>query len=428
MTQLAFGQVAPISRRAVAYVIDAAIATGLTIVLGGGLMIAASLTGSIEGTLTTLLIGGPIVSLILLGWFIVYTLMQSKNGSIGMRAQGLRLASAVDGAPLGFGRALLRNVIFGLAASIVVGYFTPLFDGSGRYQGWHDKVANSLMLDARATGSPSVWMTGPAVVPQRPTRASDPAPSAALPGFPAPAAASGPPAFPAGLASAAAPAGPGAPVASPVAPAAPVLPASARRPVVPAAPVAEPGALIAFVPGVTQDAQPPRVAPAAAPEPAVDIQPAPTYAPPAPTYTPPAPASAPAAPVAPAAPPAAESADDAELEDTRISVPGHRLIFTWDDGTRVSVSRRTVFGRNPAPEDGATLVSVRDETLSLSKTHFEAAAETSGGWVLDRHSTNGMTIVRDGQRIACPAGQRVPVRLGDAIEIGDRIVTIGGYA
>ena len=65
-------------------------------------------------------------------------------------------------------------------------------------------------------------------------------------------------------------------------------------------------------------------------------------------------------------------------EDTRISIPGHRLVFTWDDGTRVSVSRRTIFGRNPAPEDGAVVVPVRDETLSLSKTHFEAAAESSG--------------------------------------------------
>ncbi|RBO72865.1 hypothetical protein DSP71_08485, partial [Microbacterium sp. H6] len=135
-----------------------------------------------------------------------------------------------------------------------------------------------------------------------------------------------------------------------------------------------------------------------------------------------------AAPAAPAAPAASRTTEEDDLEDTRISVPGHRLVFTWDDGTRVSVSRRTVFGRNPAPEEGATLVPVRDETLSLSKTHFEAAAETSGGWVMDRHSTNGMTIVRAGQRIACPAGQRVPVRLGDAIEIGDRIVTIGGYA
>ena len=103
-------------------------------------------------------------------------------------------------------------------------------------------------------------------------------------------------------------------------------------------------------------------------------------------------------------------------------------MFTWDDGQRVSVSSRTVFGRNPEQEPGAVVVAVRDETLSLSKTHFEAGSEPTGGWVMDRHSTNGLTIVRDGTRIACPAGQRVPVRLGDAIEIGDRIVTIGGFA
>ncbi|MFY9713098.1 MAG: RDD family protein, partial [Microbacterium sp.] len=276
MTQLAFGQVAPISRRAVAYIIDAAIATGLSIVLGGGLMIAASITGSLEGTLTTLVIGGPIVSLILLGWFIVYTLMQSKNGSIGMRAQGLRLAGAGDGAPLGFGRALLRNVIFSLAASIVVGYFTPLFDGSGRYQGWHDKVANSVMLDARSTGSPSAWMTGPAVVPQPPGRAPEGA--ASLPGFPAPAAASVPPAFPPGLATTPAQATTPVPVGMPSAPAVPqAAAASAPRPVVPAAPVAEAGALIAFVPGVTQESPHPRVAPAPPAAPAADIQPVPTY-------------------------------------------------------------------------------------------------------------------------------------------------------
>jgi hypothetical protein len=148
-------------------------------------------------------------------------------------------------------------------------------------------------------------------------------------------------------------------------------------------------------------------------------QPAPAF-PAAPAADIPAPAAAPAIVV--------DESDDDDLEETRISIPGHRLVFTWDDGTRVTVSRRTIFGRNPGAEEGAIIVPVRDETLSLSKTHFEAAASTSGGWVLDRFSTNGMTLVREGQRIACPAGQRVPVRLGDAIEIGDRIVTIGGYA
>lgn len=432
MTQPAFGQVAPISRRAVAYLIDALIAGGLAIVLGGGLMLASTLAGSVEGALATLMIGGPLVSLILLGWFLVYTMMQSKNGSIGMRAQNLRLAS-VEGGPLGFGRTLLRNVVFGLAGAIVVGYFTPLFDGSGRFQGWHDKAAKALMLDARSAEAarPTPATTAASVTPAAAPASPQPAP---IPGIPAPSPAGAPsfappaaPSFPGaapapGVApsfpAAPAPAFPAAPApAFPVTPAgAPAAPQNAPAPVAPAVP--DPGALIAYVPGVTQDAPPPRSQPA---------PPAPSAAPPA---SPPAPSPAPdaLAPQSPSRAAPAPEADDAELEDTRISIPGHRLVFTWDDGTRVSVSRRTIFGRNPAPEDGATVVSVRDETLSLSKTHFEAAAETSGGWVLDRHSTNGMTIVRDGQRIACPAGQRVPVRLGDAIEIGDRIVTIGGYA
>jgi uncharacterized RDD family membrane protein YckC len=428
MTLLPFGQVAPISRRAVAYVIDALIAGGLGIVLGGGLLVAASLAGGIEATLTTLLIGGPIVSLVLLAWFVVYTLMQAGNGSIGMRAQGLRLASATDGKPVGFGRALLRNIIFGLAGAIVVGYFSPLFDGSGRFQGWHDKVGNALMLDARAETPAGSATTAPGA----PTSIASAAPvtSAApvVPGLPHAASRAGAPFAP----PAAAPA-PGFGQPTPPAPVAPTPPAPAPAsaaptpapvaPAAPAAPIPDAGDLIAFVPGITQDAAPARATPAPEQAPPALAPAAPAPAAPAPAAPAPAPAPAPAAPAAPAF-----EAEESDIEDTRISIPGHRLVFTWDDGTRVSVSRRTIFGRNPGPEDGAVIVSVRDETLSLSKTHFEAAAEVSGGWVLDRHSTNGMTIVREGQRIACPAGQRVPVRLGDAIEIGDRIVTIGGYA
>lgn len=435
MTQPAFAQIAPISRRAIGYLIDALIAAGLSVVLGGALLITASLAGGLEGMLTTLLIGGPIVSLLLLGWFVVYTLMQAGNGSIGMRAQGLRLVSAKDQGPLGFGRTLLRNIIFGLAGSIVVGYFTPLFDGSGRFQGWHDKVAGSLMLDARAS-APTAATAAAAVAPG--LSAEPPRPAApAIPGIPHPTAQ---PVTPAPAQPVVAPSLP----AAPAFPVQPVIPASVSRP---AAPASDDGSLIAFVPGITQDAPPPRVTPAPQPEAVSELDatvqgysPARPVAPPAPAVppaaappVPPAPSvaevpPAPPAPVVPPVPAPALVAEPEDIEDTRISIPGHRLVFTWDDGTRVSVSRRTIFGRNPAAEDGAVVVPVRDETLSLSKTHFEAAAESSGGWVLDRHSTNGMTLVRDGQRIACPAGQRVPVRLGDAIEIGDRIVTIGGYA
>ncbi|PRB57508.1 RDD family protein, partial [Microbacterium sp. MYb24] len=253
MTQPAPDQIAPVSRRAVAYIIDALIAGGLAIVLGGGLLVAVPLAGSVEGGLGILMIGGPLVSLVLLGWFFVYTVMQAGGGSIGMRAQGLRLVSATDGSPLGFGRTLLRNVIFGLAASVVVGYFTPLFDGSGRFQGWHDKVAGALMLDARVSGPLESTAVAPAAVPASavPAGRSTPTAAPAIPGIPQPVAAPAP-AAPAPV-----------PVAAPTPASAPIPP----RPAAPAAPVADAGSLIAFVPGITQDA-PVRPAPAA--EPALD--------------------------------------------------------------------------------------------------------------------------------------------------------------
>lgn len=407
MTHTSFGTVAPTSRRAVAYIIDAAIAAGIGIVLTTLLVVFAVMAGP-DGMLAVLGAGAIVVWLLMVGWFVVYTIMQSGNGSIGMRAQRLRLVSEADGTPLGFGRTLLRNIIFGLAASIVVGYFTPLFDGSGRFQGWHDKVARSLMMDAGIR--PATVGTLPEqdvrVPPRPPLPNSAPNSAPPIPGLATPMAAPQAPAYP-----------------TLPAPAAPALDETVRAPEAPrqtpAEPVTHPGtpaadsdSLIAFVPGITQDGPPARETPA--PEPV-----APAPASPA-THAAPAPAPAPAT-----APDQGESSD---IEDTRISIPGHRLVFTWDDGTRVTVSRRTLFGRNPSPEGGAVVVPVRDETLSLSKTHFEAAAEPSGGWIMDRHSTNGTVIMRDGHRITCEPGEQVRVRLGDAIEIGDRIVTVGGYA
>lgn len=458
MTQPAFGQVAPISRRVVAYIIDALIAGGIGIVLTG-VLVTVAMTAGLDGMLSVLMIGGPVVALLLLGWLLLYTAMQAGRGSIGMRAQGLRLARADDGAALGFGRALLRNIIFGLAGSIVVGYFSPLFDGSGRFQGWHDKVAGSLMLDARGdagtpastanastpgSAAPGAAAVFPPVPPGLPSALGVPT---ALPVPPVPGAPPVPGLPPAQYAAphtpqntaATPPQAPAAPAPAPApaaqAPASAAVPPATDATVHPASPPAPPApesaqdSLIAFVPGVTQDGPPPRPqhpappVPAAAPaaeetqlrEDALASEPA-------------AAAAGPETIAAPNGTGAAGSSQPDDIEDTRISIPGHRLVFTWDDGTRVSVSRRTIFGRNPAAEDGAVTVPVRDETLSLSKTHFEAGAEPAGGWVLDRHSTNGTTLVRDGQRIPCLPGERVRVRLGDALEIGDRIVTIGGYA
>lgn len=444
MTTIPPGDIAPIQRRVIAYVIDALIAGVLPVV--STVVIASLMVGALQspesaaGALASVAVAAGVFGLLILGWFVVYTIMQTGKGSIGMRAQRIRLVGATDLAPLSFWRALLRNVVFAITGSFVVGLFSPLFDGSGRYQGWHDKVAGAIMLDAAAvpTASPA---SAPAM-PPAPPALPNPLATGGYTGQPTPPAPPAPFAFPQPTrdapplpdgfpdetivaprhASPAAPVLPPAPAApaAPAYPAAPVPDASAAAPdETIAAPPARQGLpgdpLISFVPGVTQ--------PGAASAPAA---PAPAPAPPAPAA-----AASPSeqAPIAQqGSPQASAHDDDDDLESTRISVPGHRLVFTWDDGQRVSVSTRTVFGRNPEQEPGTVVVSVRDETLSLSKTHFEAGSEPTGGWVMDRHSTNGLTIVRDGTRIACPPGQRVPVRLGDALEIGDRIVTIGGFA
>lgn len=521
MTMLPLGQIAPIQRRAIAYVIDAAVMAALGLLLSGILLGLTAAAGSPEAALGVALIGGPLVFLCFFAWWIVYTYMQTGKGSLGMRTQGIRLADAETGGTISFWRALLRNVVFGAAGSIVVGYFTPLFDGTGRFQGWHDKVARSLMLDARVSGHPEtsavsvaqpfdpagaapafpqtpgstpVFGQAPAVPPapvfgqapgapavpqapafpqapathvfpqtpgsaptfgQAPVVPAHPQDSASAPGFPTPGTA---PAYPQDPGAAPAPAAPyvpepvafeqpahqaplhppvyQTPEAAPVAAASPPdqgyaslgYPADIDETIIPprqpaaSFPQAEPEpSLIAFVPGITQDAPFRRDAVA---EP---VAPAEPQAPDVPVV--------PVAPVVPATPVAAPAASeqpapfaaDDDIEETRISIPGHRLVFIWDDGTRVSVSRRTVFGRNPSDEEGAIVVPIRDETLSLSKTHFEAAAETSGGWVLDRGSTNGTTIVRNGAHFPCTPGQRIPIKLGDVIAIGDRIVTVGGY-
>ncbi|MFT4221022.1 MAG: FHA domain-containing protein [Microbacterium sp.] len=122
----------------------------------------------------------------------------------------------------------------------------------------------------------------------------------------------------------------------------------------------------------------------------------------------------------------ASSPADGPVEvDETVAAPTPRAVLSWDDSTRVAVYGRTLFGRNPAAEHGAVCVPVRDETLSLSKTHFEIDADDTAVWVVDRHSTNGTALVRDGVRTLLPAGERAILRVGDRLEFGDRAATVG---
>jgi len=400
------GRPAAVGRRVGAYLIDSAIAL-LVLLIAVGIFAGISFATGGGFPLPVAALGGYVV---LGAWLLVYTLMQGGNGSLGMRALGLRLAHVADDGPLGFGRALGRNLVWGLGSSIVVGVFSPLFDGSPWHRGWHDKASGAVMTDVAGHGPVVAAPVVPAAVTAAPGAPQAVQPGVALPGAAAPSATpSGaplppPPPAPTGAASVSG------------LPAAPILPGADAPeladvvPVPPARPAPQASGLISFVPGVsdpeTFDAPPPAAAPGI---PVVD-----------------APSSSAAAAPPPAdARGAAQPVLDDPLDQTRIST-GERPVarLTWDDGTSQALYGRTVFGRNPAPETGAMVSPVRDETLSLSKTHFELAVIDGVLWVTDRHSTNGVVIRRGTQRQQAVAGEPARVRMGDVLEFGDRHVVV----
>lgn len=406
---------ATIGRRVGAVVIDGAVATAVLIVavvVFGGISVATG--GGFPP-----IVAGVVADVILAAWLLVQTWMQGGAGSFGMRALRLRLLRWEDGAatdrPLGFGRALLRAIVWGLGGAVVIGYFSPLFDPSPWRRGWHDKVAGAVMADAptRATQAQDAGASATAPPPVAspvvagPFAAASPATAFPVPAVPVPSAVAPVPsaALPHVPAPAAAPAG-----------RAPALPTPAvPTPAVPARGAA-PGGLISFVPGVTS---PERANAAAAP--------------------PMIPQTAVGGGLGgrmgggfggfddPIDETVIRNDDTVIVGGEKTPSGGDRALarLVWDDGSQQGLYGRTVFGRNPAPERDALVTPVRDETLSLSKTHFELAPDADRSlWVVDRHSTNGVVVLRGTQRQTVPPGERVRVHPGDVLEFGDRHVRI----
>ncbi|HOA86062.1 MAG: RDD family protein [Microbacteriaceae bacterium] len=390
---------AAFGRRVVAYLIDGAIAllvASVTIV--GAIMLWLSVLGALldgaAGGSSQALPAASLPALILViagavlgaAWSIVWVAMQGGRGSIGMRLMGIRLVRAGLGTRLGFWRALGRAVVFSVLAGVVVGYVTPLFDRSGRRQGWHDLLVGAIMVDALAFDE---------AVAQAAAQAAAPPPA------PVPAAIEEidrdrPFGFPG-----ARPTVPPVPGARGVG--AGVAPAGASLPPAPLPPGPfSPAPLIGDVPAHLA----PRVG---APAPTPPLGPAPA---PAPAATPGFVAAAPSV-----APPAAS-----------------QLELRWDDGTVVTIPHGAVIGRDPVASTdavrvssklaGATSIAVPDDSFSLSKTHFGAGVDADGAWIVDLHSTNGMILHREGvpARPLTP-GALTAILAGDVVVIGDRRVT-----
>lgn len=88
-------------------------------------------------------------------WFLYdFGLNSTQGGTVGMKAMKLRICNEATGEKINLAssgvRSLVSNGVLiiplgGLFALLV--YLSPLFDGSGRRQGWHDKLARTVVID-----------------------------------------------------------------------------------------------------------------------------------------------------------------------------------------------------------------------------------------------------------------------------------------
>ncbi|WP_341924327.1 RDD family protein [Nocardioides psychrotolerans] len=410
MTQLATPEAttyppAELDRRFYAFAVDRVVAWGLYAVaiyvayryliepgnLGGGI-------GLVVGAVLVVGVGSSL-------------LLGLAGTSPGKALLGLRVVAAETGAPIGVGRALLRTLILGVAALPTLGIgvaslaWTAVMDRGEQRRGWHDLVSHGVVVDVRPVPEVDevveerprqvVNLTAMRLVPAAPVSAtSAPTPRRAAP--PAPAAApTTPPAAP-----------PTSPQTSPPS----ALPAPRPQSAPPSGPPSGPPAQ------ATAPVPPPQLGP---PLVAAPRRPAPPTSPPS-APTPPAVPARTSSPASTAATSPAASAASAT------GVPTWRV--TFDTGEEFVVEGLALVGRRPEARSGESvshLVPLRSSDMSLSKTHAQFQVTPAGALVvMDRGSTNGSVVIRQGVSKALTAGRPTTLLAGDAVCFGDRKMTV----
>jgi hypothetical protein len=101
-----------------------------------------------------------------------------------------------------------------------------------------------------------------------------------------------------------------------------------------------------------------------------------------------------------------------------------RRVVEFDTGERATIGGLVLVGRRPAASAGehlARLVAINDPSRSVSKTHLAMGEDDNGVWVVDRHSTNGTTVVPPVGRLhECQPGERVYLAPGSRVMFGER--------
>ena len=362
---------ADLERRLHAYALDRVAGWGLPLGVAAALVAGGAATWLV--VLAPLLLGAVLV---VLG----ATLLSSRGATPGMALLGLRVERP-DGA-LTLSAAVRRQAVLALAGLPTFGLglatlaWTAAADVSGRRRGWHDELVGTVVVDARPVPAAVVG-------PERPQ---------------------------------------------------PIVNLTAMRLV------------------------PPEPTPAGV---APDVPVTPTPADPLPTPEPPAPAPGRRRAAAPAATRAPEP-----VPPRRAARPETRWRATADTGETVLVRGLTLLGRGPQPlagvgsgvrsggeqvvvggdggetgelargeggtqpregESVADLVALPSTDMSVSKTHAQLQLSDDGSLVvMDRGSTNGSVLIRQGVPRHLSPGRPVTLLDGDVLRLGDRVLEISG--
>ena len=164
-------QVGPLGRRFVAHLVDSVVPAGAAVLVDLG--------ARGERVSVPLVVVG---SLLGVAWLVLYLQqLADRAASPGMRLLKLQLVGFLDGRPVGWGRALVRWLVFTLLSATGIGLLLLLVSllMSPRHQGWHDRAANAVVIVARALA--------PRAPRNRPTAALTPGPLGPTPATLAPA-------------------------------------------------------------------------------------------------------------------------------------------------------------------------------------------------------------------------------------------------
>jgi hypothetical protein len=103
-------------------------------------------------------------------------------------------------------------------------------------------------------------------------------------------------------------------------------------------------------------------------------------------------------------------------------------VVTFDTGERVPVAGMVLVGRRPEARAGEVvgrLVALPSQDMSLSKTHAQVGLAGDGALVvMDRGSTNGSVLIRQGVSRPLSGGKPATLLEGDVVRFGDRSMEV----